>query len=445
MKLNEQFYYLGILDLIIIDISNNLTIYGYNKFQKRAIQIQSQEQLFPDKLRYLRGYSYKLYFFDNPLEVSKVNGEYHGARLYIFNELLRRQHAQYHFEKFIPLARRYEGYNDSYIAETRIYDFAPNLRLVWDLEQPIHPILSYHTTKYCAIIPKEPERTILSYIVSPFDAATWILMVISLALGSIIWVLVQKKQKERSATQFVLAVYGMFFSQDIQMTHLNRPQKYLYQHYAIAFFILGLFYESLIVSLIFTNRNAQEIRSFEELRNSEFPEILAYENYIVSLESSGSHHQFLKRLKGYTVVDIEAGLLAKKKPIIYTCSLQWKFEDLDISDYYELKDKEFPNYFYFLTWYQNPLIERIQDHFSRIFEAGIQRILERKYLELRVGKIGNHATRQRGHFYLEFDDLFGLHNILICGFSVASIVFFFELVCYFGRRFLSRKFRKKIC
>jgi hypothetical protein len=94
------------LDLIIIDLSKNMTIHGYNKFKKRTFQIQTNEQLFPDKLKDLHGYSYKLYFFDNPLEVTKVNGVYHGTRLYIFQELIKRQHAKYHFEKFIPLAQR---------------------------------------------------------------------------------------------------------------------------------------------------------------------------------------------------------------------------------------------------------------------------------------------------------------------------------------------------
>jgi hypothetical protein len=139
---------------------------------------------------------------------------------------------------------------------------------------------------------------------SPFDEATWILMVISLAMGSIIWLLMRRKQKGRSATQFALAVYGIFFGQDIQMTYSTRLQKYLFQLFVVAFFILGLCYESLIVSVIFTNRDAQQIRTFEELKNTD-----------LSTESSGSHKQFLARLKGFTVVNIEPSLLAKKKPI----------------------------------------------------------------------------------------------------------------------------------
>jgi hypothetical protein len=80
------------------------------------------------------------------------------------------------------------------------------------------------------------------------------------------------------------------------------------------------------------------------------------------------------------------------KPIVVACTLKWRLGSLDTYDYYEVKDSEFPNCFYFLTWYQNPLIERIQDHFSRMFEAGIFRVLEKEYVEQRSGKDGNHVT-----------------------------------------------------
>jgi hypothetical protein len=447
-KLGEKTYYRGTLDFVMINLSKNLKVYGYNKFQKNTFEIKPNkiDEWFPDKLGDLHGYSYKLYFFDNPIEVAKIKNEYHSLRFYIFQELVKRQNARYHFEKFIPKARSYEGYNDSYIAETRKYDFGPNRRLTWELEQPVHPILSYVTTKYCAIIPKKPKRTILSYIVSPFDALTWILMLVSLMLGSIIWLLIKKMglgMGSRSATHFILAIYGMFLSQDIQKSQLSRPHICLYQHFVVAFFILGLFYESLIVSLIFTNRNAQEIKTFEELRAADFKEIYAYENYITSLKNSGSHKSFLERLKKYTIVEINESLLAKNTPLIFTCSVKWKLEKLDISNFYELKDQEFPNYFYFLTWHQNPLIEKIQDHFARIFESGIQGVLQRKYSKLRDRwnrrKNGNEVKRKSGHFYLEFDDLFGLYNILLCGFSLAFLVFLVEWFCYLIRRYLMVK------
>lgn len=446
-ELSEKIYYLGILDFVMMHADQQNLILGYNKFQKKTFQTQSRDlaRIFPNKLKNLLGYSYKLFFIENPVESLSVKGEFHNGQLYMLQELVKHQNARFHFEKFFPKAQLNEGYNDSYVFLGR-YDFGPNLRMRWTLEEPIYPMFTYFTTKFCALAPKKPKRTILSYMETPFDKLTWIMMLISFAIGALIWWIIQKSQfgkSPQSVTHFVFALYGMFFDQDTPMMGLSRSQRCLYQHFVVSLFLLGVLYQSLIVSLIFANRNVQDLNTFDDLRDANIP-VFGDENYVNSLNSSGSYKNFLKRLKMYE--QFEASLFTKKNPVIFPCILKTsilKDNSFDLSNFYELKDSEFPNYYYYITWYQNPLIEKLKDHFARIFESGLQRIFREKYLKLRE-EINDNKKRklvdqELEDFYLEFDDLFGLYNIILYGSLLALFAFILEWVHFLVKQYLRRR------
>jgi hypothetical protein len=86
----------------IINIDDSLS-YGHNIFSNQTYRFQSAdlEAAFPDKLKNLHGYSYRVFVYPQPLTFLQNDDGFHGPFFHFIDVMSKQQNATYHFAKII--------------------------------------------------------------------------------------------------------------------------------------------------------------------------------------------------------------------------------------------------------------------------------------------------------------------------------------------------------
>ncbi len=125
------------------------------------------------------------------------------------------------------------------------------------------------TTGYCALIPNEPRRSFLAFILTPFDLATWFLMIICLVLGALFYICSTRKVSLTSIGSFFYSIYGLFLGQSSALFEACSLKNFYFQVFVFFAFLLGTVYQSLILSFIALHRDVYSIQTLEDLKNSD--------------------------------------------------------------------------------------------------------------------------------------------------------------------------------
>jgi hypothetical protein len=165
---------------------------------------------------------------------------------------------------------------------------------------------------------------------------------------------------------------------------------------------------------------------------------------------SSENDEFKQRLTIFNIPNVTFLTSADDKmAMVAGCSMMETWHNFfnNVSDsFYKLRTPMISFYLKSITRKSNPFYRRIQEYILRIFESGILQYFQRKFgvvLDKHLGTIGDKPDFSDDDDpdveLLKFEDLLGVFNILLVGFSVASLVFALEWACFLIKRwFLSR-------
>ncbi len=429
----------------IIHFDDSLSC-GHNIFNNQTYRIRSVdlEAAFPDKLKDLHGYSYRLLAFPQPRTFLEKDDVLHGPFLDFIDVMSKHQNATYHFAKIIsPDRLNLETITSEFIDKE--YDFCVNLGVLFNGFSVEHGVDVFIMTGYSALIPNEPKRSFLSFILTPFDLAIWILMIICLVLGALLYIFSTRKVSLTSIGSFFYSIYGLFLGQGSALFAACSLKNFYFQVFVIFAFLLGTVYQSLIISFLSLKRDVYSIQSFEDLKNSD---LLIYSDPYFKHLTNSEDDDFKKRLiifghHNLTYFTSSNGNMAMV--VEQQTAEVWYKTFSNISDsFYQLKTPFFSFYVKLVTRKSNPFARRIQEYILNLIESGILQYFQRKHDVIRdqyyksIGDVPDFSDDQDVEL-LKFEDLLGIFNILWTGFGVATLVFGLEWSHFLIKRwFLSR-------
>jgi hypothetical protein len=360
--------------------------------------------------------------------------------------MVRHQNATYHFKKLIPVQKAtfkniWEGLTD------KNYDLCPNTRVVLHyLTQEMISIQTYSTADYCALIPNEPKKSFLRFMVSPFDLATWILILLALLIGAIVYSLMYCRDLNhsiRTGFGFLYGIYGIFLGQGSNLFEQRCRKNAFFQTFIFFAFLLGTLYQSLIISFIFFNRNVRSIKTFEDLKNSDLK--IYTDHNMKTVLALTENESFMKRIVVLEALE-ESFLrgLNESGTILSSCyMIDFVHNNYEIiySNYYKLSEPISSYYKTYVPRRSNPFAETIQKYSLKFFESGISGFFDTKF----ASELNEKVIRMRVYseslnndeIFLNFEDLSGAFIILLVGFVLAGLAFVFEWIWYLA----SKKFK----
>jgi hypothetical protein len=374
-----------------------------------------------------------------------------GSPISSLNEMVRHQNATYHFKKLIPVQKAtfkniWEGLTD------KNFDLCPNTRVkLHHLTQEMISIQTYSTADYCALIPNEPKKSFLSFMVSPFDLATWILILLALLIGTTVYLLMNYRRfshSVRTGFEFLFGIYGIFLGQGSNLFESRSKKNTHFQTFIFFAFLLGTLYQSLIISFIFFNRDVRSIKTFEDLKNSDFKIYTNHNMKTVLAQTETENESFMKRIVVLEALeDSFLRGLNESGAIVSSCYnidyIQNNFEII-YSNYYKLSEPISSFHRTYVTRRSNPFAETIQKYSLKFFESGISGFLETKF----ASDLNEKVIRMRVYsesfndveIFLNFEDLSGGFIILLIGFVLAGLAFVFEWIWFLAyKKFKSAK------
>jgi hypothetical protein len=405
--------------------------------------LSSLDQIFPDKLKNLFGYSYKfLRYVDFPHSVD-VKGRPHGIYIYFMTEILKQQNANFHVKKFLISPEMiHKHLEDELISKD--FDFCPGTLLVLPNGYgELVTIQTYRTDAFCVLVSKESKKSFVAFLLSPFDAWTWIIFFVSLFGCTVIYVLFRRLKKFseilRAGADYMFAIFGLFLGQGANFLNPVSLRNFFSQPMIFFVFLLGAVYQSLIIAFMFDNRYGQTIETFEDLKTSDH--IIYADLYFTHvIESSESDKAFLTRIRGVTnLLDLTLMEFNESSAIIVGCQhadyLYNNFESIS-SNFYRLAEPVHPFFVYFVTQKSNPFAQKIQDYVLAFTESGLMKSFADQYKQI-FNQVHNHESQSPDldENYLTFEDFTGTLIILLIGYILAVLAFILEWVCALVKRF----------
>jgi hypothetical protein len=423
----------------IIHINDSLS-YGHNIFNNQTYRVQSAdlEAAFPDKLKDLHGYSYRLFASLWSLTILENEEGYHGPWIDFIDVISKHQNATYHFAMTSKIGEAKLGANFKAMM-SKEHDFCVNLDISFGGFSIDFAIDVFSTAGYCALIPNEPKRSFLSFILTPFDLATWILMIVCLVLGALLYIFSTRRVSFTSIGSFFYSIYGLFLGQGSALFEACSLKNFYFQVFVIFAFLLGTVYQSLIISFVSLNRDVYSIQSFEDLKNSDL--LIYTDHYFYFLMSNDT--VFEKRLVLFLYANESVLLNANGKMALVADCLITKhcheFYPETNKAFYRMKRPMFSFYLKLLTRKSNPFAQRMQEYILRLFESGILSIFQSRFDELydkNLEEDTNYHPSLENSFegILLLNDLLEISYILLIGFGLSASVFALELAWFFLKR-----------
>jgi hypothetical protein len=299
---------------------------------------------------------------------------------------------------------------------------------------------NFHDEEYCALVPFQSNKSFLDNMLSPYENLVWILCLVTLFVGSIVWQFIRSRARfhTNSTWDFLFNILGLFLLQSPSLPHLHPLQRSILQLLVFGTFILGTAYQSQIVTLMFESRNRTSINNMEALTTSD-----------LNLAIESSFVQFLdpRRRDRVTMFDSDllsvndlTGFASNDTAVVLRCDLisLLKVRIGKIFDEFYMMNGRYNSHLKFYTINRkNAFNDKIYELSLKYFETGIRdhdRYTVRNFLN--IGRLDKFIESD---YYLNFGDLWGAFVILIAGLSLSFLVFLVELIVHRLRR---RNFEK---
>jgi hypothetical protein len=440
-EISTKLFELGILNFVIL--CNDSKAFRYNYFSQEKFELRSLNlnQDFPDNLKNLHGYSYRILLYYDMPSFQVIDGKIQGSLIYFMEEMIRHQNATYNVTKTMTLLESTLANIAEYLYKKE-FDFCPNTRVMsFDVVTDRKPIETLTTNSYCALIPKEDKKSFLTFMLSPFDLASWLLMIVSIIAGTLMYVFLNSIKKTgntlSTGSRFLFATYGTFLGQGSNLFMKCQRKNLYFQHFIFFAFFLGSIYQSLIISFIFLDRDVQTIKSFQDLKESE---LLIYTDkyFKFLLEMDETSKNIWKRLNEVEFITYEfVDNLNETSTLVINCEIVDTILNNNLRaalNFFKLNQPIYSYYNPFFTRESNPFANRIQEYVFRFFESGL--LNQYKIFFDRISKTENIQVKaylesvSNQQNFLNFNDLFKTTIILLIGYSIATFVFALECITF---------------
>lgn len=446
---NSDILGLGMTNYIIIYEEDSwkiftLNVYGqYGTIVELAKSAPKLSDHFPDKQKNLEGYAYKVALIEQYPKIRSKSGasgdfKLDGVNIKIFSEIAKHQGGSLE----VVFMGEYKNGSKTPLTEmNQFVKYLVNGKADLTLNTAINiPHLSYRSiintydvVAYCAVVPVPPRLSFLRFLLTPYDAPSWLALGLAVSVSAWLWrFLFLKNGNSNSASHFLFGIFGNFLGQAIPFGATSRMQTLLLYLCILMTFILGSAYQSIILSLIYKSREGERFRTFDELflSNMTFHTDSTFATY---LEHS-QHSVDIGRFKTDWAMFNGVGIWNRSfnAAIIRCDALEFEFSvlvDTQIYDqYYMLPEILFPMYEKFLLGFKSSFYAKLQRYYDLIFESGIRQHIER-LLEIKNENLLKSQTlfmNSEGYLF-NMDDLIGGFLILIAGHAISFAVFIYEV------------------
>jgi uncharacterized membrane protein YeaQ/YmgE (transglycosylase-associated protein family) len=461
-NLRPIFYWflkLGVLNAICVrKFNGELEIFSYNKFTEDKsllfdfYQINTTtnvDLLFPDKLKDLKGYTYRTPIVEERMYVMDKESIAHGNGIYFLQAVAKKQNAKV---QVYPIENKFSDRKQSALDMFKgRYDFFINTNSFIS-DDPNGPkqahifkmVNTFETDAMCVLLPIPPPKSRFEFIHKPFDAWTWILIIATIIAGALAWKIVSGTSAGFYVFSFLAGMVGHCLR---FQRHLNRKARILLQITILMTFVLSTAYQSLMVSFILDSRDGEKIKTIDEMLTKNFSFMVdpTFTHMIDSFEYGDQlRADQMKTIDSYNDVDYKSA--AKQNvAIIGRCSQTIDYSEIN-ENYYIMDQKFFTFYKQFPTAPYSVFHERLEEFSLRLSETGVKdRWNQFLPYENALAKI-KREYMEREEYLMNLDDLYPAFCLLLGGLAVATLVLIFELFLYsFICKMLARMIEWRCC
>lgn len=406
--------------------------------------------IFPDKLKNLNGYAYKVVIHQQPPRLVIENRTIRTPLSNFLSIIGKVQNATFNFFAI-------NDYRDLAIVwEKRQMDLTLNDAIAYPTAQ--YPkLLTYEETGYCALVPRPPKVPMSEMIyVKPFDMYTWMLLIFTITCCGVVWKMFHGRGAVGSHWLLIYGIFVMFIGQGVDYSRRNRMVlSILLELIILMIFVLSNAYEGVITSFMIQPIQENRLERFDQILAGKY-EIMTDEAFAWTVKDS-KEFQAVKSRINTSAVQMHSRygyeLIRQKYVFIRNCyiaehDINSKITaDMSVSDFYYLLPERIINYYVRLeASYFNPFIERLQYYMDLCYQAGLPH-LWKIYSSDGASKKSNQQSSPEPDI-LHLADLLQVFYILFIGYSVAALFLLIEIffqdvlknlrLAYLGKQLRSR-------
>lgn len=386
------------------------------------------EILFPDQLKNLNGYKYKLIAKDQyPRMKVDVNG-FRGPDVLFMDVVKKIQNASMSIrvldsvdtlELLMPT-----GMIDVFL---NTHHFGGTIMM----NKFFKTIQTFDTTGYCVLATANTLVQRLKYLMANVEHKIWILLAVTVLISAVVWKIYKRFYSSQSdfdsAGYFVFGIIASVCQQSIRFRR-NRPMlSALTQVFVFSMMVLAEVNQSLLFSLLSERHFEKKILTVEELIQNDYHfmidsyavEIIKESKLYSNINSSTLDYESLEKF-----VNDEINL-EKRLALILRCDIAEKISNFSDQNWILLSEKFISTYDTLLSGRFSPFNQRLNEISLEIFESGIKQhwpILLKESVEKQ-----SRVSKQNVDFKLKLEDLTDVFFIYGFGLTVAMLCFIFEL------------------
>jgi len=277
LSILQAFTNFGFLNVVTVRTNENedifvdvvVSISGKVKFEMNP---DDSLKLFPDKLKDMAGYRYKIPIVDQPPIVQIKGNQVKSPMIRFLKEVSKIQNASLELN-VIPSGRYF-----SKLWQTRQMHLTPNTAATFDNLEP--KLINYEKRGFCALVPI-PEKTLTFrlMIIMPFDYLIWLPFVVSITASVAVWWMYRGRGAVDSQWLLLAEIYKMFFGQGFTLSRNNHFMLLtLMQLICWLIFVISNAYESKITSCMIEPFYENRLETVEDLLASDY-EIVTDEGF----------------------------------------------------------------------------------------------------------------------------------------------------------------------
>jgi hypothetical protein len=427
IQVSTFFNSLGVLDSITVgSFGEKLVMYSFNPFEnqksKRFYEISDKSNLYPDKLKYLKGYAYKM-VANNEFPV----GVHQNGKI---------------VQKFIAQEKTHNKVLR--MLNNREIDLSLNTAVSFKSKpaNAIKAINTFQTDGYCTMLPYPERKSFFSYVMKPYDTWSLTMIAVSMICLVIVWHLLNKYTpvpNPNSPWYFLFAFIAFFIGQGAEFREHRLLQKILIQLMIMMTFMLGNAYQSVLISLMAESRYGEQITTIQGMVDSNFT--FKTDPVFMNMFKESEQYQGLhSKITGiFTLKDFLKlhELSSEKTGLILECSVVdalymntanlFEADRNAIDFFYKLSHKLYSFYEMFPTAPYSMFANRLQEYSLKIHESGIKQHWQTLLSFEDMEAVKQRESNAKEEYLLNLEDMAGAFYCLGIGYFAALIAFLFEV------------------
>ncbi|KAL7042101.1 hypothetical protein ACKWTF_001030 [Chironomus riparius] len=376
--------------------------------------------IFPEKLKDMDGYKFRIVISFQPPRVKLVNRRFSVPLVHFLVAVKKARNSNFKiiFLKDFRKMKEFWLYREM--------DLTLNSPIVINNSEP--KLLTYEEDAQCVLVPLPIKTSLFQLIiVKPFDGLTWLFLMLTIVASVTVWWLFQNRGAINSSWLLAYAMIVMFMGQGVEFSRKNRLVLIiLLQVIIIMMFVMSTAYESVISSFMIKPLHSNRLKTFDDVLVSKYdvliePMLFDHLNFAEKFKNSLNKIVFWNNSANNIFIQ---RVLEHKHALIVNCDyVEYKIssEKQLLRYYYLLPVRLVPSFIRLEASFLNPYIQMLQNLMDLCFEAGLPQIwkLFEFFNDINIPIYKNYEEQT----YLKLKDLVQVFSILIIGSAISLLVF----------------------